>query len=564
MTAEQFELLAEEAAPYVVGSRTESTGLLAWFLENVWRLEPEDVDDSICDGGGDKGIDALVVDEDLKEITIFQAKRRTSAAATQGDADLKNLVGSAAYFESPQTVDRLLDSRPNEELRRLLTRLKIRDRVADGAHATRLVFVSNGPLDGAGRDYVSAMAGRSPTLEVWDRTELGAIALRTRRPDIRDDTVRLTASSDVIVSDLDAETRMALCLVPANQLVTIPGIDDLTLFSRNVRLSLKRTRINRELASTVAEPAEHVRFPAYHNGLTVLTRGIHVDGHEVTLDGVGVVNGCQSLVVLYEHRASLTDELRVLVKAVQVDPSSDIADDITYRANNQNPVDIRDQRSTDAIQRDLQSQVREHYGQELGYAIRAGEDTGAPATLDNKTAAQLLMAVYTKEPWNAVRKVRLFDEDYHRIFNREVSGHRLRLLHSLSTRLDAQRARLRPELQSSFASVRLTIAYLVARVLEESELGALLLSSPEEWFPARATEVHEALDDLIGEVIDSVNFYVESERAEWAERGEVFDAKVLFKSATGVRALENVVLREARRQAKRDAAFLFGVEPSRP
>src|SRR3954452_8322681 len=110
-----FQRIEDAASPYRTGNRTASTALLAWFLENVWRMEPEDIDDAICDGGGDKGIDALHVDDDLSEITIFQSKHRDNPETTQGDNALRNLVGAAVYFETSEAVDRLLQSGPNAE-----------------------------------------------------------------------------------------------------------------------------------------------------------------------------------------------------------------------------------------------------------------------------------------------------------------------------------------------------------------------------------------------------------------------------------------------------------------
>ncbi len=61
MTVADFELLEKEFGPYLVGSRTGSTAMLAWFLEHVWRIEPEEAEDALCDGSNDKGIDAIVV-----------------------------------------------------------------------------------------------------------------------------------------------------------------------------------------------------------------------------------------------------------------------------------------------------------------------------------------------------------------------------------------------------------------------------------------------------------------------------------------------------------------------
>jgi hypothetical protein len=91
-----YKVIAGEINLHHVGNRTLSTALLAWFLEAVWRLDPDVASDVICDGGGDKGIDALHVDDDSKEIVVFQSKHRNTSSVTQGDNDLKSFVGTAA------------------------------------------------------------------------------------------------------------------------------------------------------------------------------------------------------------------------------------------------------------------------------------------------------------------------------------------------------------------------------------------------------------------------------------------------------------------------------------
>jgi hypothetical protein len=137
----RYNLIESELGRHHIGNRTRSTALLAWFLETVWRLDPEDVTDSICDGGGDKGIDALDVDEDQREIVVFQAKHRTGPRQTQGDADLRNLMGVATYFRDEAGIDSLLASSPNAELRNLVARLSLREKLAGREYSVRLVFV---------------------------------------------------------------------------------------------------------------------------------------------------------------------------------------------------------------------------------------------------------------------------------------------------------------------------------------------------------------------------------------------------------------------------------------
>ncbi len=501
-----------------------------------------------------------MVNQDLNEIAVFQSKHRRGHEAGQGDKELRNLVGAAAYFQTPEALDGLLAAKPNAELANLIRRLDIRERIAEGAALTRLVFVTNGSLDRAGVDYLASVKTAVPELEVWDQPRIAAIAARTLAPELRPDRVRLSACAPPTKIKL-GDSEIAVAIVPATELLALPGIDDLTLFDPNVRLSEGRTRVNRDLAETIRDPAEHALFPAYHNGLTLLTHGLAVRGKNLSLDSVTVVNGCQSLLTLYENSGHVLSDLNLLVKVVEVKPNSRLTELITFRSNNQNPVDIRDQRSTDNIQRALQTEVEELYRGRFAYAIREGESLKAEQILTNQEAAQLLMAVYLREPFNAVRKVRLFDTDYRRIFNRSVDAPRLYLLTQISDALKDVRPRLRADLAASFSSVRFTLAYLLGLQLASTPQGAALLEHPDRWLPAQLPAVRAGLAELLEEIVESVNFYIQEEAAD---KGDEFDPKVTFKSRDGVRGVENAVDRDIRRTVKRPGgnAFLFSIDPA--
>lgn len=555
------EILADEVAAHQIGNRTSQAALLAWFLEAVWKLEPEDVVDAICDGSGDKGIDALYVDDDVAEITVFQSKmRKDPAKSTQGDNELKSFVGVAPYFESVEGLDALLASKPNLELRRLLGRQRVRDLLEEDTYNVHLVFLTNAPLDTAGRDYVEAREGSEPPLKVYDGPALAEVAQRTRRADLRGETVSLQALEAPIVRKLTDTEQMAVTLVQAKELISLPGIADQTLFGRNVRLSVGRSGVNSQLKETVRKSSEHRLFPAFHNGLTLLTNKLVVEGKELQLTGVGVVNGCQSLTTLYNNSDALTDGLSLLVKIVQVPSSSDVSDRITYRSNNQNAVTLRDQRSNDKATRALQRDVEKKLGGLLSLQVKTGEKPpiGVPS-IENTTVAQLIMAFYLQEPWAAVRKLRLFDQDFRRIFARSVEAYHVYLLYLIDQAVNNARDELRSDLAASFAAVRFTLVYLVSCVLDETDAGRQLKRDPERWLASETIreEAVASLKSIALEAVDSVNDFVETRRAEEEE----FDPKVIFKSQSGVAGVKTSTLRTAKTLHRRDIGFYFSVSP---
>lgn len=564
--ASDFKLLEEQFAPHHIGNRTESTAMLAWFLEHAWRLDPDEVQEALCDGSNDKGIDAITVDHDLREITVFQGKRRRKAKTTQGETDLQRFRAVATYFRGPDGIDDLLAAAPNAELRKLVGRLNLKELLAEEEPwSVNLVYVTNAEVDASAESYLHTTRDEAPALDVWQREDIAAVARRTERPGLLPGDYTLVPRTKVVVEDLEDGVSMGIGLIPANELVRLPGIDDLTLFALNVRLGLGRTKINKELAKTISkEQADHALFPAYHNGITILTEELDADDDGLHLTGVTVVNGCQSLLQLYENRKSLTPELSLLVKAVQLRDDSALADLITYRSNNQNAVNIRDQRANDPIQRDLQKQVAEAYGDKLFFAIRRGEQPpDGVEVFENQDAAQMIMALWLKEPWSAVRKLKLFDEDYRRIFGRGTNADRLYLAHRLNEMIDERRGDLRDSLSASFAAVRFAVAHLTAAVTRASDLGAEFFEDPGRWFPDKEDEVFEKLGELMDHVIEELNNQVEV-REEGEEDGDPgFDAKTAFKSQAQVRTFEKGTMSVTKVLARRVDDFLFDVQPAR-
>jgi len=236
-------LLETQTEPFYVGNRTRSTALLAWFIETVMRLDPTDVEDAICDGGGDKGIDGIVFDEDANEIFVLQAKHRQNAATTQGDADLQRFLGVVPYFDGAEGVAALLASSPNAEVVALVERLGLAERLASSSPTVRLVFVTNAPRDAAARDYLATVEEQSPTIDLWDRDRLTEVAVRTARRELLAGKYVLHDIGDVLRADLTGAAQIALALVPATELVRLPGIENLTIFDLNVRLGLGNTKL---------------------------------------------------------------------------------------------------------------------------------------------------------------------------------------------------------------------------------------------------------------------------------------------------------------------------------
>jgi hypothetical protein len=168
------------------------------------------------------------------------------------------------------------------------------------------------------------------------------------------------------------------------------------------------------------------------------------------------------------------------------------------------------------------------------------------------------MAIWLKEPWNAVRKVRLFDQDYHRIFRRASADH-LYLAFLVDKAAGDARPKLKANLQTAFASVRFTLAYLIGRLVAENELGRELLEAPSRWLPDARFDVAAKLAVFAEFVVDEMNYYLTLREDERAEDPTLppFDPKTSFKSQTGVRQLERQVVQAVKALARRPGSDIL-------
>jgi hypothetical protein len=152
----KYPAIKKLLAGHTVKQRTESRQFLAWFLENYYRLEETELEDCICDGTDDKGIDAIYVNEQLAQIDIFQSRMFTTAKAL-GDTSLREFYGALNQMRSASSVKSVGDSTKNKELAELIRDKEIAKKVAEG-YKIHGVFLTNGKRDNNAAQYLKTTA----------------------------------------------------------------------------------------------------------------------------------------------------------------------------------------------------------------------------------------------------------------------------------------------------------------------------------------------------------------------------------------------------------------------
>ena len=533
-----LELFPEHLDP----KRSESASFLIWYLENYFRIDPEEAIDYVCDQHGDKGIDGLFVNDNTQTIHVFQA-RLSQKNTTVGDVSLKEFAGTLLQFSNPGSVMQLIESAGNAQVAGLLRRLGIVDKLSD--YQVFGEFLSNIGLDHNGMSYLQqrndiVFVGR----DVLSSTYIS---------DERDVPVSTPVTFDVsnfqtTEYTVDADSKAFIAPIRAIDLLKLDGIKNQAIFTHNVRGPLGTTNVNKDIASSIKDASLHKKFPLFHNGITVIAGSIDTDGDRLTVADYFVVNGCQSLTAIFNNSKSLTDNLYVLAKFIKVKPTSQLARQITEFSNNQNGVKPRDFKANSSPQIRLQNEFAELYEGDYEYSIKRGEPTGDSIEISNEDAGLYLMAFDLKEPWATHRKYQVFDDKHAVLFGRpEVTADRIVMLHIVREEVDSQlKSAIENTLVAKYVLTRYVMMYVVREIFENDPVGKTVIASPEDF--VRDTSNREKFRSCVRQLLQDLAIDL---NAEVEEYGDDFDYRGRLRDEEWVKSLRRTVVSDYQKQVAR-------------
>lgn len=395
-------------SPYRKKERSVSRSFLNWFLENIFGIDDTSADDAICDGGQDKGIDAIYVDELNEEIIIFQPKTVESATKTIGDTNLKEFAGTLSQLSTIENIALIEKGNANETLKKLVVELKLKEKVENG-FIVKGIFIPNALADQNATEYLTA----NENIKLFDKKKIVEVHIDFEKQGGVNDEFVFDCShvTPLNFSTLDNIAEVWVFTALASDLVKMSGIEDASLFQQNVRLALGSTKVNKAIKKSTLDPNEHIKFPLYHNGITIICGSAKYEKDTITVNSYVVVNGAQSISTLYNQRKNITDNLKILTKIIRLNTSDvGLVKKITTNSNNQNAIKPRDLQSNQNIQQRLKKEFESIDGYE--FAVKRGEVLDDGKVISNEDAGRMLLAFDLNEPWNSHQKAQIFDEYY--------------------------------------------------------------------------------------------------------------------------------------------------------
>jgi hypothetical protein len=395
---------------------------VAWYLRNVHLQDPNETKADITDGADDKQIDAIVIDDSGNNIFIIQGK---FIGADKVDAEpLREVLSS--WIQLKDLVR--LQETGNNKLKQRLSELAI---ALDDEYDIHFELLTTASLTPAALDDFAtfqkqlAEADDLPaTIHLVDNDEIQKrydMALDRENPVLK---YSLTLDRGNFVKLQIANTLSVIAAVPLKDCLGFPGIKDGTLFQKNVRQSLGLSnRVNKGIKETIYKNSTDFFF--YHNGITALCNKMELDENslKLTLHGLSVVNGCQSLTTILscsEKVKQLADSY-VMFRFYEI-TTRDRADHISVSTNSQSAVKPRDLRSNE---RRILS-LKKIFGQKYptGYLVtKRGEE--APASKDKKYVLDLsdlgkyMISWHSQRPNIAYSETKIFDKYFDQLFKRD-------------------------------------------------------------------------------------------------------------------------------------------------
>jgi len=355
------------------------------FMQLVYALlfntqyDDPDYDTDLVDGGGDKQIDIIRIEESQGQATIHLIQVKNSAAY-MGTVIVQMRDGLSWIFKRPDDQYTQLINRDFalkiSEIRELSGRLGLRNL------AVYVHYIAKGDTARLSPDFKQEIQNTknvyadSNEFKVFEFKVWGINELIDRWYEIEQEKSRIDVDLNIFylwniptyLQHTVSSIKSAICTVEGSEIARIVSQHGLQLFEENVRTYLgAKKSINKDIFRTCSDSSESEYFWFFNNGITATCDSFDIvftaNPAIIKISNIQIVNGCQTSMTLKEAASAgqLEPKTKVLFK-IFATQDKQFVDRITHTTNSQNAVSSRDLSSNDQTQRYL-----EDLFQALGY-----------------------------------------------------------------------------------------------------------------------------------------------------------------------------------------------------
>lgn len=333
-----------------------------WFLRVQYGLNTQEIAESIIDGSGDCGIDAFIYNEEFKELEVFQFKfpsQLKTITKENNQNDINKLIyGFELLIDRNSTCS--LDN-ASSEFRKLHDYLKDVE-----VHNFKINFVS----------FNKGIVDNIASIENFINKIKNELGIEISFTDYNAKTItniydKLQRQNSIQVTIPYKNLQQSYSINDVNSFVGVVNSQNLlesikhnigVIFDENIRLVETNSKVNNGIKKTASSEHNANMFYFYNNGITFICDNVQVSPNNltVTLHGVSIVNGCQTVTSLFElhEKNKLSNQVDILVRIIKISDYDERAN-ITQFLNSQNQIKESYFISNHTIIRELQKKLCE-------------------------------------------------------------------------------------------------------------------------------------------------------------------------------------------------------------
>ncbi len=408
-------------------NKKKSAAFVLLCMSTALEFTLEEAAELLTEGGNDAGVDGLhigEVDDGEFVVTLFQGKYK-----------VKDLSGTANFPENGvqkavNTVQVLFDPARKVTLNKKIAPKieEIRSLIRDAyIPVVRVILCNNGePWTEQADNWITEAKndfGESVHFIHFNHNSIVQILQRSKQVD-----TNLILNGQAIVEDMNF-MRVLVGRISVQEIQRLFNDHGDNLLERNIRryLGLHPNRVNRGIHETLSDPDKSDKFYFFNNGITVVCdkfdyNAFQKSDYQIQVKNMQVINGGQTCKTIQQTLNQVLPgfvgrSAFVMIRIYQLSENQkDFVRDITYATNSQNPVDLRDLRSNDKIQKQLEIGIKD-----LGYTYKRQreEGGGGSSVITSSIVAEATLAIWREKPQQAkFRRKEHFGKLYSTIFDK--------------------------------------------------------------------------------------------------------------------------------------------------
>lgn len=395
----------------------------------VLGIDEDEARDAVVDGGFDRGIDAIYVDErgGANVIHLFQFKYAQTFEKSKNNFPSNEIDKILSFISDLLDKDPGMEATCNpllwekvEQVWEAMDRPNPTIEVHFCSNTASMVVAEQGRISKAIEKY------RWVKVNHHDLDRMVSFFVKKNKPVI-DRSIRIVDKD--YFERTDGNVRALICSIEASEIVrmiTDPDSPDAVfepIFDDNVRVYLSRNNpINKEIIATAVSPDRHL-FWYLNNGLTITCESFSYPkgarAPTVDLKNLQIVNGGQTSHALFEafkKDADAAGEVLVVARIIEA-KTADVGARISETTNSQTPINSRDLKANTLVQKKIEKALE---GVGLYYERKSNQYADKPKDkrIDSLAAGQAYLAYEVQMPEVAKKdRGRIFGDLFETVFS---------------------------------------------------------------------------------------------------------------------------------------------------